>query len=139
MEGAHALESGTRILIADEARHSRGLLAFLLRVNGYQVTEETNGREALSAILKQEPHLVLLEALLPGRTGFEICAFLKQNPHTCRMPVILMASAAGSLGGDEDSLRRRCSADECLMKPFTLRELLDRIEKLLAARTAEPA
>jgi two-component system alkaline phosphatase synthesis response regulator PhoP len=119
------------LLVEDEP----GLVLTLtdrLRREGFQVTAESDGDRASELVQRQRFDLVLLDIMLPGKSGFEICAELRRrDSHT----LILMLTARGDV---EDRVRGlRLGADDYLQKPFEMRELVARIQALL--RRAAPA
>ncbi len=120
------------ILVVDEGRTTREILAFALRSAGYRVLEASDGQAAWQRLSESPPDLVLVEALLPLKTGFELCSDLKTSEVYRRIPVILMSSLPRLSGGTDDVWRAKTCADDFLSRPFDLGSLLSRIERLLA-------
>jgi DNA-binding response OmpR family regulator len=125
------------ILVVDEARATRDLLGQLLRLRGYDVIEAGEGRQALALLREFRPDLVILEALLPYTSGFEVCATLKRQPRTRSIPVLMTCSVTRSLGRPDDYWRDRVHADEFLSKPFDVTELFVAVERLLSRSEPE--
>jgi len=119
------------ILVVDEARATRDLLGQLLRLRGYKVIEAAEGRQALALVRELRPDLVILEALLPYTSGFEVCATLKRQPRTRSIPVLMTCSVTRSLGRPDHYWRDRVHADEFLSKPFDVTDLFLAVERLL--------
>jgi DNA-binding response OmpR family regulator len=117
-----------RILVADDSAHARGILVFLLRSRGYEVLESEDGERALARARSERPDLVILDAMMPGRSGFEVCAALRADPALRGLPVVLLTA----MGPDAADLGARAGADECVFKPFRVQDLLARIEARLA-------
>jgi DNA-binding response OmpR family regulator len=122
------------ILLADEGHAARRILASTLRCAGYRVVEAPDGAAAWEEIPASAPDLVILEALLPRKTGFALCADLKGNDRTRRIPVILMSSLSRLAGGSDEAWRAKTCADDFLSRPFDLGDLLSRIERLMDVR-----
>lgn len=120
-----------RVLLVDDAPDTRVLLADLLRHRGYEVEESADGADALQRVAKSPPDLVITDALLPRRSGFEVCAEIKREERTRRIPVLLVTSITQTVGMSDDYWRRKSNADDFLSKPFEVPELVSRMELLL--------
>jgi len=120
--------SAKRILVADDSAHARGILVFLLRSRGYEVLESEDGEQALERARAEHPDLLILDAMMPRRSGFEVCAALRSDPELRGLPVVLLTA----LGPDAAALGAKAGADECISKPFGVKDLLARIEARLA-------
>ena len=125
------------ILVVDEARSTRDLLGQLLRLRGYGVIEAGEGRQALALVPELRPDLIILEALLPYTSGFEVCAVLKRQPRTRSIPILMTCSVTRSLGRPDDYWRARVHADAFLSKPFDVTELFAAVERLLPRSEAQ--
>ena len=117
-----------RILVVDDDLHIRENLKRLLSYEGYTVTLAADGREAFTRIAEAPPDLVVLDLMLPGIDGREVCRRIRQ---TDDMP-ILMLTAKGTLGDKVDGLDS--GADDYLVKPFQPDELMARVRALLRRR-----
>ncbi len=126
-----------RILLVDEARTSRQLLGQLLRLRGYAVIEAGEGRQVLQLASELRPDLVILEAMLPYTSGFEVCASLKRQTRTRSIPILMTCSVTRKLGRPDDYWKTRVDADDFLSKPFDLTELFARVEALIGRSEAE--
>jgi DNA-binding response OmpR family regulator len=128
-----------KILLADEARTARELLAQLLDRKGYEVVEAGDGREALTLALEIDPDLVILEALLPYQSGFEVVAALRRHPRARSIPILMTCSITRGLGHPDDYWRQRVDADDFLSKPFSLAEMFARVDALIGPGETESA
>jgi putative two-component system response regulator len=123
-------ESG-HLLVVDDQPNSRMLIAELLRASGYRVTEAEGGREALAAVEAAQPDLVLLDVMMPGMNGFEVCHHLKTNDSTRLIPVVLL-TAVNDRGNRVAGIE--AGADDFLAKPFDELELTARVRSLVHQR-----
>jgi cyclic di-GMP phosphodiesterase len=116
------------ILVADDNEANRDLLVGLLGGEGYHVLSVTDGKQALERISRDPIDLALLDVIMPGKTGFDVCLAIKSKPETRLIPVVLLTS----LTGDDDRIRGiMCGADDFLGKPVNRHELLARVHSLL--------
>jgi len=119
------------ILVVDDEPGNRGLLRKILEAAGYEVSEASDGEEALSALAFAVPDLVLLDALMPNLDGYGVCERLKGNPRTKLIPVVMLTS----LGELPDKLRAvDLGVDDFLTKPFQVPELLARVRSLISLK-----
>lgn len=117
-----------RILIVDDEAPSRIALATLLRREGFEVRDVSDGAEAIAACASFRPDLILLDIVMPGMDGFEVCRRIKATPETRLTPVVLITG----LSATEDRIRGiNASADDFLSKPIDFNELLARTRSLL--------
>ena len=115
-----------RILVVDDDRAVREALERALGLEGYDVELAADGAEALSAVERSEPDAVVLDVLMPGVDGLEVCRLLRRA--RSRVP-LLMLTVRDSLGERVEGLD--AGADDYLSKPFELEELLARVRALL--------
>src|SRR5579872_808523 len=117
-----------RILIADDHPAARIALTTLLRREGFEVCETSNGEEALAQCASFRPDLILLDIVMPGMSGFEVCRRIKATPETRLTPVVLITG----LSETEDRIKGiNSGADDFLSKPIDINELLARTRSLL--------
>ena len=121
-----------RILVVDDTPLNVKLLVDMLAALGHEVTSAANGQEALDQVALHTPHLVLLDVMMPGMNGFEVCERLRANPATALLPVVLVTA----LDGKEDRIRGiEAGADDFLTKPINKHELLARVKSLLRIKS----
>lgn len=116
------------ILVADDSELNRELLSEILSQEGYQVIQARDGREALKMIRQQSADLVLLDVVMPGSNGFEVCSLIKLRPETRFIPVILVTGLTSVFERIEGI---KAGADDFLSKPVNKEELLARTRSLL--------
>jgi DNA-binding response OmpR family regulator len=117
------------ILVVDDDRRVVELLTIALNAYGYRVLQAGDGEEALRLASRERPDLVLLDVRLPKRSGYEVCEVLRQDPDDPELPII-MVSAASETEARLQGLAR--GADDYVAKPFSPKELIARIRRLLA-------
>jgi len=117
-----------RILLVEDEPSQRAVLSYNLMREGYQVTEASDGEEAMLFTEEAEFDLILLDWMLPALSGIEICRRLKRHKRTKDVPVIMLSARAE----DVDKVRGLdTGADDYLAKPYSLPELLARIRSHL--------
>ncbi len=119
------------LLIAEDDPDIRELISFRLSAAGHAVTAVEDGPSALDAAADALPDLVLLDVMMPGLSGIDVCRSLRAQPETADLPVILLT--ARSQEADVQA-GFRAGADDYMTKPFSPRELVSRINALLARR-----
>ena len=117
-----------KVLIADDEPNIVAAVEFLLRRNGYDVHVARNGDEALKLVEAHGPDLVLLDVMMPVRSGYEVCKRIRDND-AWRHIKIIMLSAKGR--DAEVTKGLALGADDYVTKPFSTRDLLHRIGRLL--------
>jgi DNA-binding response OmpR family regulator len=126
----------SRILIADDDAGLRQLMRMILAREGFEVIEAANGEQALALATAVDPALILLDVMMPGMDGYDVCRRLKTDQRTGRVPVVFVSAA-------EDVSRRnevqRLGADACIKKPIGPRDLVARIRAVLDSRNAPHA
>jgi two-component system cell cycle response regulator len=120
-----------RILVVDDEPQNLELLEAMLLPSGYEVSLAGDGEEALAAVHRERPGLILLDLMMPGLSGFEVCSRLKADPETREIPV-LFVTALSQAGDKERALA--AGGDDFLMKPVQRTELLARVDGLLRMR-----
>ncbi len=117
-----------KILVVDDESSLRTLLkAIFLSENKYQIEEAADGNEAMIAIQKNKPDLVLLDVMMPGQSGFEVCEKIKKNPDLKDIITIILTAK----GQETDKeWAKSVGADYFLSKPFSPIELLDLVQSL---------
>jgi DNA-binding response OmpR family regulator len=117
-----------RILVADDDSVLQRLLLHTLKLEGYDVLLANDGNAAWEIALRERPDLVVLDVMMPGLNGFELCQMLRQRPEMVTLPIIMLSG----LSDVQEKVRGlKAGADEYLTKPIDLRELTARVEALL--------
>ena len=119
----------TAILVADDDLDIRDLVAFKLEQAGFDVTAVDNGLSALTSARETPPDLVVLDVMMPGMSGIEVCRELRGDQVTAGLPIILLTARAQE--GDVE-VGFGAGADDYIVKPFSPRELVKRVEAVLA-------
>lgn len=122
------------ILIVDDEPDIREFIRFTLEEAGFQVLEAGHADEARKLLTNDKPDLLLLDWMLPGRSGLELAQQLKQNPKTRHVPVIMVSAR----GEEEDRVKGlNTGADDYISKPFSPRELVARVNAVLRRTKAD--
>ena len=116
------------ILVVDDEPDAIELIEFNLKNAGYQVKAAGDGAEALARARSVLPALIVLDVMLPEIDGFEICKLLRRDKTTSRIPIIMLTAKAAEI---DRVLGLELGADDYLTKPFSPRELVLRVKKLL--------
>ncbi|MEY4979683.1 MAG: hypothetical protein RLZZ352_1953 [Pseudomonadota bacterium] len=119
---------GHKVLIADDEPNILISLEFLMRREGYDVVVARDGQEAVERIVQERPALVLLDVMMPIKTGFDVCHEVRAN-ESLRETRILMLTAKGR---DTDVAKGLAlGANAYMIKPFSTRELVQKVKELL--------
>ncbi|HEX8010251.1 MAG TPA: response regulator [Casimicrobiaceae bacterium] len=123
-----------KILIADDEPSIVAAVEFLLQRNGYEVSIARNGDEALDLIERSHPDLVLLDVMMPRKSGYEVCARMRERPDWRDIKIIMLSAR----GRDAEVNRGlTAGADVYVIKPFSTRELMAKISDLLDPGAAD--
>jgi class 3 adenylate cyclase len=118
------------VLVVDDLAQNVRLLEAVLSPKGFRVAAAASGEEALDVLGKERPDLVLLDILMPGMDGYEVCRRIRQNPETAFLPVIMITAS-----GEEQKIRAiESGADDFVNKPFDQAELLARVRSLVRVK-----
>ena len=117
-----------RILVVEDQEDNRQILRDLLGSAEYEMTEAENGEEALAAVVRDKPDLILMDIQLPIMDGYEATRRIKADPATRNIPIIVVTSYA--LSGDEGKARE-AGCDAYVTKPYSPRQLLAKIREYL--------
>ncbi|UEM23041.1 response regulator [Skermanella mucosa] len=118
------------ILIADDEPSILLSLQFLLQKAGYEVRLARNGEEVIQAVEQAVPDLILLDAMMPKRDGFDVCQTIRANPAWQRLPVIMLTAKSRDV---ERQKGMALGATDYITKPFSTRDLVETVRKHLAA------
>jgi DNA-binding response OmpR family regulator len=122
------------ILIVEDDEDIRNLVAYNVESAGYVATVCADGREALELAGKTPPDLIVLDLMLPGLSGFDVCKELKKNPKTESIPVIMLTAKGTEV---DRVVGLELGAEDYVVKPFSPRELILRIRAVLKRLTPE--
>ncbi len=127
-----SLERHGKILVVDDEVGNRTGLELMLRRHAYSVRTASDGVAALAEVASFQPDLVLLDVMMPGMSGFEVCRKLKANPETRLIPVVLVTALSVS---EDRILGLDVGAEDFLSKPVVRSELLARVRSLLRIKS----
>ena len=122
-----------KILVIDDDPVGTRLIEYTLKQRGYQVLAAQNGVEGLKKARNEEPDLIILNVMLPGMDGFEVCHRLRAEDTTAQLPILILSGRAQQ---KDRATGLKMGADDYLTKPATPSEIINRIEILLSRRTA---
>jgi adenylate cyclase len=115
------------ILVVDDLAQNVRLLEAVLSPKGFRVAAASSGEQALDVLSKEHPDVVVLDILMPGMDGYEVCRRIRQDPGTAFLPVIMITAS-----GEEEKIRAiEAGADDFVSKPFDQAELLARVRSLV--------
>ncbi len=117
-----------KILIVDDELNIRELIKFNVEKSGYKVLETDNGQTAVSMAKAEQPDLVVLDLMLPGMDGLEVCRIIKNSRETAAIPIIMLTAKNEEI---DKIIGLELGADDYLTKPFSPRELVARIKAVL--------
>ena len=117
-----------KILIVEDEVNIRELVRFNLEKEGYLVLEAEDGNVALALARRERPDLIVLDLMLPGMDGLDVCRILKGSSETAGMAIIMLTAKAEEV---DKIIGLELGADDYMVKPFSPRELLARIKAVL--------
>ena len=120
--------SGQKILIVEDEPDIRKLVHYNLVQDRYKVIEAEDGEQAIRIIQRNKPDLVVLDLMLPGLSGLEVCKLIRERPDTAKLPILMLTAKAGEA---DRVLGLEMGADDYLGKPFSPRELVARVRAIL--------
>lgn len=120
-----------RVLIAEDEASIVASLDFLMRQCGYETRSVRDGGAAIACLEEFRPNLVLLDVMLPVKSGFEVCSYIRSRASLAATRVLIL-TAKGAEG--DEARGRAAGADDYLTKPFATRELVARAQALIGSR-----
>jgi DNA-binding response OmpR family regulator len=125
-----------KVLIVDDEPGILMALTFLVSRAGYEVHTATSGEGALESILQHNPDLILLDIMLPGIDGFEVCEIVRLDPRWRHVKIVFLTAC----GREEDRARGLVlGADEYITKPYANQEVMAAVQRLLGGGGGETA
>src|SRR5262245_23835031 len=119
------------ILVVEDTKNLRDIIAYTLRARGWAVIESGDGDDAIEKATTLQPNLIVLDVMVPGRTGFEVCSILKGDDRYKEIPILIMSAITKGSGKTDDHWRELSCADAFISKPFRAYQLVQCIEELL--------
>jgi DNA-binding response OmpR family regulator len=120
--------SNRRILVADDEEDVLELVTANLKQAGFVTLTADDGAKALQRARNDQPALVILDLMLPGMSGLEVCKVLKNDPQTARLPIIMLTAKAEEV---DRIVGLELGAEDYITKPFSPRELVLRVQSVL--------
>jgi DNA-binding response OmpR family regulator len=125
------MDMDKKILVIEDDPATSRLVDYSLRHEGYQVTTASNGLEGIRKAHNEAPDLIILDVMLPGMDGFEICHRLRSDPDTAELPILMFSAKAQEIDKDTGL---KVGADDYLSKPSAPADIVDHVQKLLAKK-----
>jgi two-component system phosphate regulon response regulator PhoB len=122
------MEPKIRILVVDDEQDIVQLVTYNLRKEDYLVDEARTGEEALRMVRERPYQLIVLDLMLPGLSGMELCRIFKKDPDTSDIPIIMLTARTDEM---DKVTGLETGADDYMTKPFSVRELLARVKSVL--------
>ncbi|QQR41919.1 response regulator [Myxococcus xanthus] len=120
------------LLVADDSLTIRKVIGMIFATEDFQVTAVDNGLDAISRTRELRPDVVLADVMMPGKSGYEVCEALKNDPATQGIPVLLLA---GTFEAFDENRARAARADDHVTKPFESQVLLDKVKALVGQKS----
>lgn len=121
-------QQGTRVLLIDDSTTILAVLGKMLRQAGYEVLAAPDAESGIETALRERPHLIFLDIVLPGMNGFAALRVLRREEPSRDIPIIMMS---GNMQATEQYYAQRIGADDFLKKPFPRAELFAKIDRLM--------
>jgi len=122
------MDPKTRILVVDDEQDIIQLVSYNLKKEGYLIEEARTGEEALRMVRERPYQLIVLDLMLPGLSGMELCRIFKNDPETSHIPIIMLTARSEEM---DKVMGLETGADDYITKPFSVRELLARVKSVL--------
>ena len=117
-----------KILVVEDEPDIRKLVHYNLAQERFKVIEAEDGEKALKSVQREKPHLIVLDLMLPGLSGLELCRNLRERIETSQIPILMLTAKAGEA---DRIVGLEMGADDYLTKPFSPRELVARVKAIL--------
>lgn len=123
--------SKRRILVVDDDEETVELIKMILETKDYELIPAYDGEEALAKAHAEKPDLIILDVLLPKVNGFRVCRILKGEPEYKSIPILILTGVTEESMRNDEYWEKRSGADDYITKPFEIRDLLERVDRLL--------
>jgi phosphate regulon transcriptional regulator PhoB len=130
------MQPAQKILVVEDEPDIRKLVHYNLTQERFNVLEAEDGEQALKLLQREKPSLVILDLMLPGVSGMELCKLLRQRNETAKLPILMLTAKAGEA---DRIVGLEMGADDYLAKPFSPREMVARVRAILRRSEAKPA
>lgn len=130
------METPKSILVVDDEKDLIELVAYNLKKEGFQIDAASDGEAALAKIRKGSYDLLILDLMLPGIQGMDLCRILRNEPKTASLPIIMLTAKGEEV---DRVLGLEMGADDYITKPFSPRELIARVKAVLRRAHEKPA
>lgn len=130
------VNAGQWVLVVEDDQDIAELVRFNLEQQGIAATVVADGERALAAVKEGRPTLVILDLMLPGMTGLEVCQHIRSDPATAALPIVMLTARAAEV---DRVLGLEMGADDYVTKPFSPRELVARVRAVLRRTTQDDA
>jgi CheY-like chemotaxis protein len=127
--------AGRRVLVADDSITVRKLVEHVLEARGVRVLSAPSGTDAIEQIERERPDLIISDVVMPDKSGYEICTFVREHPELSSTPVLLIS---GVLNAAVREQAARVQSDGVIGKPFSASELGQKVDHLLGLGAAGP-
>ena len=124
-----------KILVVDDEKDIVELVAYNLEREGFSVIKAYDGEQALASVKAARPDLVILDLMLPGFPGLDVCRALRKNPETERLPIVMLTAKGDHI---DKILGLETGADDYITKPFHVKELVARVRAVLRRAGERP-
>ncbi|RLF27325.1 MAG: response regulator [Thermoplasmata archaeon] len=116
-----------KIMIVDDEPDILTSIGQILELSGYKVIKAADGKECLDKLNKEIPDLVILDIMMPGMSGWDVAAKIKENPKWNKIPIMFLTAKGDTMSIGMGSL----ASEDYVVKPFDINDLKERIEKIL--------
>jgi DNA-binding response OmpR family regulator len=123
-----------KILVVEDDPSCWRFIEYILQQEGYQVVQAKHGLEGIRKAQSEAPDLIVLDIMLPGIEGFEICRRLRADPQTAQLPILMLSAKAQEI---DKATGLKMGADDYLVKPADAVEIVTRINSLLMRKTCQ--
>ena len=120
--------NGQKILVVEDEPDISKLVSYNLAQERFKVLTAEDGEQALKVIQREKPNLVVLDLMLPGLSGMEVCKILRDRPETAKLPILMLTAKASET---DRVVGLEMGADDYLAKPFSPREMVARVRAIL--------